>query len=129
MSSFINLTRGKRVEGLLKFQGEYRFGPSYLYIETSLAQASKAGPDGNRISVERGEAGDFITLRPSGEIDPARGYQAMIVPNGVLASVGSLSYQSILTEGDGAAFGASILLSKPFDFSTLAYLFRVYLLD
>lgn len=129
MSSFINLTRGKRVEGLMRYAGEYKFGPSYQYIEVPLAQATKAADDGTRSAVEQGAAGDFITLRPGGTINPSNNYQALIVVNGALAAAGAVSYQSILSAGDGDYFGASVKLHKAFNFKDLPWLFRIYLLD
>lgn len=94
-----------------------------------LGQATAVGEDGHSQVVKEAIAGSFVKLKPAGSINPARGTHAIVVINGLLSTVGSVSYQSIIAPGDGEAFGASVKLNEAFDFSTLPWLARIYLID
>ena len=129
MSALINLLRGKRSESLLKFAGEYKFNGGYTFIEVPLAQASVVEADGSATPVTSAKAGQFVRLRPAGTIAPTSGYTAVVSVNGLLASVGSVSCQSMIDHTDEGMLGASILLAQDFDFTDLTYLLRIYLVD
>ena len=115
---FAKLIRGNIIPTYLgipkKEDQTFDFGNDYTYIQCPVGAVKYLNKDKT-----------FVLLKPEITVDPKK-CRILVVPNAKLATMGQVSYQSIIEPGEGKYLGLTLKAASPPNLKSLDWLLRIY---